>query len=135
MIQQHLPTVGIYEQTRTRQHMRAGTAAALLDGCHVSALSLLSSAHSHSLIARGPAQQLFLSALIVRLVIAGWSLLCHLIEHVKQDLNQDPALRGFADSSFDLVTCALSIDYFTDPRAVLEEAGRVLKPGGLPSFH
>ena len=35
-----------------------------------------------------------------------------------------------ADGSFELVTCALSIDYFTEPRSLLREVGRVLRPGG-----
>jgi SAM-dependent methyltransferase len=53
-----------------------------------------------------------------------------LSECVVQDLNKNPALAGIPDGSFDLVTCALSIDYFTDPHGVLSEACRMLKPGG-----
>ncbi len=40
--------------------------------------------------------------------------------------------RRFADSSLDVVTCFESIEHWHhSPRPVLEEAGRVLRPGGL----
>jgi len=48
---------------------------------------------------------------------------------VVRDLNADPAL-PFADARFDLVLCALSIEYLARPVAVLREARRCLKPGG-----
>jgi ubiquinone/menaquinone biosynthesis C-methylase UbiE len=44
-------------------------------------------------------------------------------------LRQDPTL-PYEDCSFDVVTCVVSIDYMTNPRAVMEEVCRVLKPGG-----
>lgn len=50
-------------------------------------------------------------------------------ERIVHDLNADPAL-PFADARFDLVLCALSIEYLARPEAVLHEARRVLKPGG-----
>lgn len=50
--------------------------------------------------------------------------------HVVQDLNETPSL-SFAGSTFDVVTCHLSIEYLTDPVAVLQEAIRVLTPEGL----
>ena len=46
-----------------------------------------------------------------------------------QDLNKDPTL-PYEDNSFDVVTCVVSIDYLTQPIAVLKEVHRVLKPGG-----
>ena len=42
---------------------------------------------------------------------------------------QDPTL-PYEEASFDVVTCVVSIDYMTNPRSVMEEVCRVLKPGG-----
>jgi Methyltransferase domain len=53
-----------------------------------------------------------------------------LTEWLIQDLNQWPKLDAFADASFDIVLCQLSIDYLTRPLQVLREAHRVLRPGG-----
>eukprot|EP00276_Gloeochaete_wittrockiana_P018109 CAMPEP_0184337962 /NCGR_PEP_ID=MMETSP1089-20130417/6466_1 /TAXON_ID=38269 ORGANISM="Gloeochaete wittrockiana, Strain SAG46.84" /NCGR_SAMPLE_ID=MMETSP1089 /ASSEMBLY_ACC=CAM_ASM_000445 /LENGTH=312 /DNA_ID=CAMNT_0026664143 /DNA_START=76 /DNA_END=1014 /DNA_ORIENTATION=- len=53
-----------------------------------------------------------------------------LTEYVVRDLNKTPAL-PYEDQSFDLVCCALSIDYLTQPLQVFREVSRVLKPGGL----
>lgn len=47
-----------------------------------------------------------------------------------QDLNVKPNL-PYDDSTYDVVLCQLSIDYLTKPLEVLEEVGRVLKPGGV----
>ncbi len=44
------------------------------------------------------------------------------------DLNVDPAL-PFDDSSFDAVTCCVSVDYLTRPLDVFAEVARVLRPG------
>ncbi|MCX8087101.1 MAG: methyltransferase domain-containing protein [Rhodocyclaceae bacterium] len=52
-----------------------------------------------------------------------------LSESLVHDLNAEPRL-PFAEDSFDLVLCALSIEYLVRPEAVLREVGRVLKPGG-----
>jgi len=46
-----------------------------------------------------------------------------------QDLNANPNL-PYADNTFSLVLCQLSIDYLTRPLEVLKEVGRVLQPGG-----
>lgn len=49
------------------------------------------------------------------------------------DLNdKDPTKTKlpFEDASFDVVTCAMSVEYFTNPVEVFKEANRVLKPGG-----
>ncbi len=48
---------------------------------------------------------------------------------IVHDLNADPVL-PFDDAAFDVVLCALSIEYLVRPEAVLREARRVLKPGG-----
>jgi SAM-dependent methyltransferase len=49
---------------------------------------------------------------------------------VLQDLNVEPRL-PFDDSSFEAVTCCVSIDYLTHPVEVLREVARVLAPGGV----
>ena len=51
-----------------------------------------------------------------------------LTEFVVQNLNTDPRL-PFEDNAFGGAGLCVSIDYLTDPTAVLREAGRVLKPG------
>ena len=52
-----------------------------------------------------------------------------LSEWVVRDLNKQPVL-PYADGSFDAVTCTVSIDYLTQPLAVMREVARVLRPGG-----
>lgn len=42
---------------------------------------------------------------------------------------QEPTL-PFDESSFDVVTCVVSVDYLNNPRRIFEEICRVLKPGG-----
>jgi SAM-dependent methyltransferase len=53
-----------------------------------------------------------------------------LTTRIVHDLNADPGL-PFPAASFDRVLCALSIEYLIRPEAVLHEAARVLKPGGI----
>jgi SAM-dependent methyltransferase len=48
--------------------------------------------------------------------------------YVVQDLNQNPRL-AFESSGFDAAAICVSIQYLTQPVAVLREVGRVLKPG------
>lgn len=48
---------------------------------------------------------------------------------VLHDLNQDPSL-PFETSEFDAATICVSIDYLTQPQAVLREIARVVRPGG-----
>lgn len=45
------------------------------------------------------------------------------------DLNDEPEL-PYEDASFDAVTCAVSVDYLTQPLDVFAEVARVLRPGG-----
>lgn len=40
----------------------------------------------------------------------------------------------FDDASFDLVTCRIAMHHFPNPRQVLSEFARVLKPGGIVGF-
>ena len=51
-------------------------------------------------------------------------------ERVVHDLNASPRL-PFADASFDAVVCSVSFEYLTQPHAIVAEAKRVLKPGGM----
>lgn len=51
-------------------------------------------------------------------------------ERTVQDLNDTPAL-PLQDGSLDAVICTASIEYLTQPRDVLAETRRVLRPGGL----
>jgi len=46
------------------------------------------------------------------------------------DLNQNPQL-PFADKSFDLSLCTVSVEYLIHPDAVFAEVARVLRPGGV----
>ncbi|MDX9996009.1 MAG: methyltransferase domain-containing protein [Rhodocyclaceae bacterium] len=52
-----------------------------------------------------------------------------LTERIVHDLNAAPAL-PFAEAHFDVVLCALSIEYLERPEAVLRDVRRTLKPGG-----
>jgi len=49
--------------------------------------------------------------------------------HVVHDLNATPRL-ALDDASFDVVVNTVSIEYLTQPLAVLKEAQRIIKPGG-----
>ncbi len=53
-----------------------------------------------------------------------------LAERVVQDLNATPEL-PFPDKSFEAVACSLSIEYLTNPQAVIAECARILRPGGV----
>ena len=50
-----------------------------------------------------------------------------------QNLNDNPTL-PYADSSFDLITNSLSVDYMTKPLELFQEMHRVLKPGGVAAM-
>ncbi len=52
-----------------------------------------------------------------------------LTEFVVHDLNANPTL-PYADASFDAATICVSIQYLTDPFAVLRDLGRVVRAGG-----
>jgi len=49
---------------------------------------------------------------------------------VVHDLNVDPVM-PFPDDRFDAITCCVSIDYLVRPIAVLSDAARVVRPGGV----
>jgi len=52
-----------------------------------------------------------------------------LTEYVVRDLNKNPVF-PYAENSFDVVVCALSIDYLIRPLSVMKQISRVLRPGG-----
>jgi hypothetical protein len=52
-----------------------------------------------------------------------------LADYVVQDLNREPRL-PYADRSFDVVVCSVSVEYLVAPFDVFAEVARVLKPGG-----
>jgi SAM-dependent methyltransferase len=52
-----------------------------------------------------------------------------LTARIVQDLNAQPAL-PFTDAAFDAVLISFSMQYLTQPIAVLREVARVLRPGG-----
>jgi SAM-dependent methyltransferase/FKBP-type peptidyl-prolyl cis-trans isomerase 2 len=52
-----------------------------------------------------------------------------LTESIVQDLNVESQL-PFADNTFDLILCTVSVEYLVNPLGVFEEADRILKPGG-----
>jgi SAM-dependent methyltransferase len=52
-----------------------------------------------------------------------------LADYAVQDLNREPRL-PYADGSFDVVVCSVSVEYLVFPFDVLAEVARVLKPGG-----
>ena len=49
---------------------------------------------------------------------------------VVHDLNVDPVM-PFPNDRFDAATCCVSIDYLVRPIAVLRDAARVVRPGGV----
>lgn len=53
----------------------------------------------------------------------------HATTRVVHDLNVDPVM-PFASASFDDAVCCVSIDYLTDPIAVMRDVARVVRPGG-----
>ena len=51
-------------------------------------------------------------------------------KYVVHNLNQNPSL-PYESNLFDAVTCAVSVQYLTNPIAVFQEVNRVLKPNGV----
>eukprot|EP01122_Echinamoeba_exundans_P000928 TRINITY_DN10870_c0_g1_i1.p1 TRINITY_DN10870_c0_g1~~TRINITY_DN10870_c0_g1_i1.p1 ORF type:complete len:241 (+),score=27.23 TRINITY_DN10870_c0_g1_i1:2-724(+) len=54
-----------------------------------------------------------------------------LTQYYVHDLNTTPTLNMLSDSSFDVATCVVSVDYLIHPKELFSELQRVLKPGGL----
>jgi len=52
-----------------------------------------------------------------------------LADRAVQDLNREPRL-PYADGSFDVVVCSVSVEYLVAPFEVFAEVARVLNPGG-----
>lgn len=91
-------------------------------------LDLMSSIQSHL---PPPEAEQATSPVVVGLGMNGDELAANpaLSEWLVQDLNHEPQLR-FANGSFELVMCHLSIEYLLDPAKILKEVARVLTPGG-----
>lgn len=53
-----------------------------------------------------------------------------LSDRIVHDLNQSPRL-PYADASYDLVVCTVSLEYLVRPFEVFAEVARVLRPGGV----
>jgi SAM-dependent methyltransferase len=53
-----------------------------------------------------------------------------LSDHIVHDLNRVPRL-PYADATYDLVICSLSVEYLVRPFEVFAEVARVLRPGGV----
>jgi SAM-dependent methyltransferase len=53
-----------------------------------------------------------------------------LSDYCVKDLNTSPVF-PYDDSSFDVVTCVVSVDYLNKPLEVFKEIARVLKPNGV----
>jgi SAM-dependent methyltransferase len=51
-------------------------------------------------------------------------------QHVVHDLNHSPLL-PFTDDQFDALICTVSVEYLTQPLAVMQELARVVKAGGV----
>lgn len=51
--------------------------------------------------------------------------------YYQQDLNINPSLSQFQDSTFDIITNVVSVDYLTQPKEIFKEMHRILKPGGI----
>lgn len=56
-----------------------------------------------------------------------------LTDHVIHNLNEDPVL-PFDENSFDAIICTGGVGYLVKPFEILEEAARILKPGGVIVF-
>ncbi len=54
----------------------------------------------------------------------------HVTDYRVHDLNEEPNL-PFADGSFDLVICSVSVEYLIHPFVIFREVARVLKSGGF----
>ena len=115
-----------YAPDRFVTHLDAGAihaVGALYDelALHGDVLDLMSSWVSHF---RTPPRSLVALGMNARELAAN----PQAVSWVIQDLNADPTL-PFADSSFDAVTCCVSVDYLVQPVAVFREAARILRPG------
>lgn len=53
-----------------------------------------------------------------------------LSDHIVHDLNQHPHL-PYANASYDLVICSVSVEYLVRPFEVFAEVARILRPGGV----
>ena len=116
------PRLVAHLDTAAQDVWRAFTGRFIHDGMAV--LDLMASCDSHLPEGTQPAEVVGLGMNAVEL--DGNPRLARRVVH---DLNATPAL-PFADARFDVVLCALSIEYLERPEAVLRDVRRTLKPGG-----
>lgn len=115
--------------TTARTHLLGCTARLLQPGnSGVRVLDLMSSLQSHFPLEGGaPANGAMVTGLgMNRQELEANPALSHWL---LQDLNEQAELR-FADGSFELVVCHLSVEYLLQPEKVVAEVARVLAPGG-----
>jgi len=126
----HEDDAAFYAQPRLVAHLDASAQAVWREFLarfvtpSMSVLDLMASIDSHLPEALQPARLVGLGMNAVELQANA-----KLTERLVHDLNADPRL-PFPERAFDVVMCALSIEYLARPEAVLREARRVLKPGG-----
>lgn len=117
-----------YSEPRLVQHIDATAIGHITEvyGRHLSdgmrVLDLMSSWVSHL------PDELDLSVTGLGLNAAELERNAQLVQRVVHDLNSVPTL-PFPDDHFDAAVCTVSIEYLTDPVAVLSELARVLRPG------
>ena len=127
--QDETPDAEFYRQPRFVTHIDPGAVAAVTQlyreyfAPDSSLLDLMSSWISHL-----PAEMRFSRVVGLGMNKAELAVNPQLNAHVVQDLNQQPTL-PFADHEFDGAAICVSIDYLTQPVAVLRELARVLRPG------
>lgn len=130
------PDTWFYDQPRFVQHIDDGAIAAIghtyeqLVQQGDTVLDLMSSWVSHFLPGRWPRRLVGLGMNAQELganpqLTGGW---------LQHDINRAGGLLPLADASFDAVTCAVSVQYLTQPLRTFTEVWRVLKPGGVAIF-
>ncbi len=120
-----------YNMTRTLPHIDATASGVIADLLREKLpaggrlLDLMSSCQSHL-----PQDTAFAEVVGLGMNTEELALNPRLTEHLRQDLNADPAL-PFDTARFDAVVCNLSVEYLIDPISVFRETARVLRPGGI----
>ncbi|MEZ5841139.1 MAG: methyltransferase domain-containing protein [Hyphomicrobiales bacterium] len=119
-----------YAKPRMTVHLDSAALGLVTDlyrqqlGDGMAVLDLMASLHSHLPEERALRRVAGLGLNEAELAANG-----RLTDYVVHDLNARPAL-PYDDGEFDAVVSTVSVEYLTDPIAVIGDAGRVLKPGG-----